>query len=115
MSSGWISKIARARIYARDSYVCCYCGIQTQPYSKDMWKNNPLIVATLDHILSRHEIAKGCENDAEFSKAIKDASNLVCVCNGCNSSKKHTPLDIWCAIKGFDYNAIMAEIKRRIA
>ena len=111
MSNAWISKKARYAIYARDNYECCYCGKRCFTgkgvYIKDL--------ATLDHIVARVEIAKGCETDKEFNAACRDAKNLVCVCMACNASKQETPLNIWCAIKGFDYNAIMAEIKRRIA
>ena len=115
MASGWISKKIRANIYARDSYICCYCGIQTLPYSSEMQKSNALLIATLDHIVSRHEIAKQCDNDAGYSAAIKNPENLVCVCNGCNSSKKHTDLEVWCETKGYDYTMICREIARRVS
>jgi hypothetical protein len=115
MASGWIGKAARSAIAARDEMVCCYCGKTCIAYTKEDWKNRPLDVYTLDHIVSQWEIAQTCESDAEFRRERKNPRNLVLVCNGCNSSKKHTPLYIWTATKGLDYGAILARIADRIA
>lgn len=114
MASGWISKKQRKLIAERDNLVCCYCGKQCIPYTKEDWKLRPLDVYTLDHIVSQWEIAQTCESDAHFRHARRDPRNLVTVCNGCNSSKKHTELYIWINRKGFDYGKIIAEIGRRI-
>jgi len=112
MAAGWIAKSIRAKIESRDNMTCCYCGKVCTSY-KD--RSNETDYATLDHIVSRWEIAQTCESDAEFQHKIKDPTTLVVVCNGCNSSKKHTPLYIWCNKKGYNHTAIIAEIARRIA
>lgn len=115
MASGWINRKLRKLIAInRDSLVCCYCEKQCIEYTKEDWKNRPLDVYTLDHIVSQWEIAQTCESDAEFKRKIRDPKNLVCVCNGCNSSKKSTPLYIWAAVKGFDYGMILERIATRV-
>lgn len=114
MASGWINKKTRKLIAQRDNMVCCYCGKTCIAYSKEDWKNRPLDVYTLDHIVSQWAIAQTCESDIEFRKAIRDPKNLVTVCNGCNSSKKHTELYIWATVKGFDYGAILGRIAQQI-
>lgn len=117
MASGWISKAARYFIYQRDNNTCCYCGkvcVHSNGNAQTMRLNNQDF-ATLDHIVSRHEIAVKCIDEAEYRKEVRNPKNLVTVCNGCNASKRHSPLNIWCEIKGFDYVAIMAEIARRVA
>lgn len=117
MASGWISKATRKAIYARDNMVCCYCGKTCEAYSKESWKDSirSKDIATLDHIVSQWAIAQTCESDAHFRKEIRAAHNLVTVCNGCNSSKKHTELYIWCATKGLDYARILHTIAERIS
>lgn len=110
----FISKKARRDIYDRDNMICCYCDKLCLPYSVDNWKNSPLDVATLDHIVSQWEIAQASESDAEFRREIANPARIVVVCNGCNSSKKHTPLYIWCSKKGFDYNVIISRIADRV-
>lgn len=114
MASGWISTNTRKKIYQRDNMVCCYCGKQCLAYSKESWKNSPLDVVTLDHIVSQWAIAQVSESDAEFRRNRQDPKNLVAVCNGCNSSKKHTELYIWAVNKGFDYGIILERIAHRI-
>lgn len=114
MPSGWIGPKQRKAIYVRDNDICCYCGKQGKRYTKEVWKQTPLDVITLDHIVPQWEIAQTCESDAHFRREIKNPQNLVTVCNGCNSSKKHTPLYIWCATKGYDYAVILERIADRI-
>ncbi len=111
MSSKWSGKKLRNDIEQRDQMICCYCGKLTCKYADRV---NNTDYATLDHVVSQWEIAQTCESDAEFRHEIKNPHNLVLVCNGCNSSKQHTPLYIWCDRKGFDYASILAEIARRI-
>lgn len=111
MAAGWISKNKRNAIYTRDNNTCCYCGKHCNHYAGSM--DNDTI--TLDHIVSQKELAAASTDDAHFAKLRRDAKNIVVVCNGCNSSKKHTPLYVWCAQTGKDYGIILAEIARRIA
>lgn len=111
MAAGWISTSKRNKIYARDNATCCYCGKSCQRYNGTM----DLDTMTLDHIVSQKELAAASTDDADFSRKQKDARNLVVVCNGCNSSKKHTPLYVWCVQTNKDYAIIIAEIARRIA
>lgn len=114
MASGWISKKIRKLItQERDQMICCYCEKTCIAYSKESWKDRPLDVATIDHIVSQWEIAQACESDAEFRKERRNPRNLVTVCNGCNSSKKHTSLFVWAHRKGFDYSAIIGRIAIR--
>lgn len=77
-------------------------------------KANHLRIATLDHIVPQWEIAQTCESDAQFRREIKNPKNLVVVCNGCNSRKKHYPLYVFAQRMGFDYGAILARIAERI-
>lgn len=114
MASGWISKTTRLLIAKRDNMVCCYCGKTCIAYSKENCKNSPLDIYTLDHIVSQWAIAQTCESDAEFRRERRNPKNLVVVCNGCNSSKKHTELYIWALRKGYDYGVILARIAYRI-
>jgi 5-methylcytosine-specific restriction endonuclease McrA len=121
MASGWISKGQRKEIYHRDNLECCYCGkkcIIASGMSKEEQKQFQLDshdrLATLDHVISRWEIAQSCESDAEFRREIKNPKNLVTVCGACNSSKKHTPLYIWVSKKRLDYGTIVARIAERI-
>ena len=110
MAAGWISKAARKAIYARDNYTCCYCGKKCNHYNGSM--DNDTI--TLDHIVSQKELAAASTDDADFARRRKDAKNIVVVCNGCNASKKHTALYVWCVQTGKDYAAIIARIAIRI-
>lgn len=114
MSSNWMPRKLRNELYARDEMVCCYCGKTCLPYSKEIWKQNPHDVATLDHIISQWHIAQVSESDVDFTRKQKDPRNIVVVCNGCNSSKKKTDLYIWCNTKGLDYGLIVKRIASRI-
>lgn len=122
MSSNWISKSERKRIIARDNCTCCYCnqkcvlasGMSQDEQIKFMRENHQMI-ATLDHIISQYEIAQACESDAQFRREIKNPRNLVTVCNGCNSRKKHYSLYIFAQRMGFDYAGILERIAQRIA
>jgi 5-methylcytosine-specific restriction endonuclease McrA len=123
MASGWIGKGTRRDIYRRDAHICCYCGKTCMPATiKGMsraeqsqhMRDHYADIITLDHIVPQWEIAQTCESDAEFRRKVKDPANLVSVCNGCNSSKKHTPLYIWAVNKGFDYAVILERIAERI-
>lgn len=110
MASKWLSKALRASIESRDNMICCYCGILCCKYNDRV---NNTDYATLDHIVPRYELAMaGCEN---YTSLVKDPSTLVLVCNACNSSKKHTPLFVWCKNTGKDYARIITEIARRIS
>jgi len=113
MPSGWISPKQRKNLYDRDADTCCYCGKVGKRYTKEVWKQNPLDVITLDHIIPQHELAQEYPDIKDFRKAIKNPHNLVTVCNGCNSSKKHTPLFLWCETKGIDYKVIQQRIAYR--
>lgn len=112
MAAGWVAKSIRAAIEARDNMTCCYCGIQCVKYAD---RENNTHYATLDHIVPRWEIAQTCDSDVEYRAMIVDPSTLVVVCNGCNSSKKHTPLYVWVQKKQYNYAAILSEISRRVS
>jgi len=120
MPSKWIGRKTRLAIYARDNMECCYCGKTCVRYTRHDWKHNTYDVITLDHIVSQWEIAQSCESDAEFSRERKNPKNLVAVCNGCNSHKKHTPLFVWVTERynvgaiPFDYATILERIASRI-
>lgn len=115
MSSNWITKKLRNKIYNRDNFICCYCGKECVPASKkgmtraeqvEYMRNNQADIATLDHIVPRGMLKEYEINDPAF---------LVCACNACNSSKKHVSLEEWVMRKGFDIVRIIAEINTRIA
>src|SRR5690349_6216492 len=108
MAAGWISKVIRAALYARDNNTCCYCGkvCKIGGSGSDY--------ATLDHIVSQESLFKAAKSYAEFILARKDVRNLVVACMGCNSSKQETDLYVWCIKTGKDYYGIIAEIARRV-
>ncbi len=124
MPSGWINKkgftrngqyiAGRIDIYARDNYTCCYCGKHCDQGAFRSGMGSFLDRATLDHIVSQYELAKSAESDAEFRRMRRDPKNLVVVCNGCNSSKRHMELYPWAMSKGLDYGKILVEIGIRI-
>jgi len=118
MSNSWIGKLTRKALYGRDALTCCYCGIQCITGIADsrmLTKVQKKTVATLDHIVPQKELAAAATDDADFYHARKDPKNLVCVCMGCNSSKQHTPLYVWCKKTRRNYAVILAEISRRIS
>lgn len=94
--SGFIRDSLRHAIYLRDDYTCAYCGFQ-DPYriggtwyepregGKEIAGLGPAvrIGVTVDHVLA---CALGGSNKA---------SNLVTVCGGCNSAKKHLTTTEW--------------------
>lgn len=119
MSSNWIKRSTRQRIYERDNHTCVYCE-QTVLLASGMSREDQIAfmrdnkdrIATLDHIISQYELSLTANN---LKKAIKNPCNLVTACNACNSSKKHTRLDIWCRQKNLDYNVIVNRIQERLA
>lgn len=111
MASGWISTKTRKALYIRDNMTCCYCGKKCNPYNGNM--DNDTV--TLDHIVSQKELAASSVDDADFAAKQKNPKNIVVVCNGCNSSKKHSPLYVWCAKNDKDYAAIITRIAERIS
>jgi 5-methylcytosine-specific restriction endonuclease McrA len=111
MASKWLSKALRTKIELRDNMTCCYCGILCCKYSERV---NNTDYATLDHIVSRYELALTACNDSDYASKVKDPATLVVVCNACNSSKKHTPLYVWCMQTDKNYARIIAEISKRI-
>lgn len=119
MSNSWIGKIARKFIYDRDELICCYCG-KTCITGIDAEAINALSredkrnIATLDHIVPQKELKNVSDSITEFHHRQRDPKNLVVVCVGCNSSKQHTPLYVWCAKTSRNYGEILAEIARRI-
>lgn len=116
MSSNWIKRSTRKAIYQRDNHTCVYCeqtvliaaGMSREEQIRFMRENADKI-ATLDHVISQWTLAQ----TAEYS--IKDPRNLVTTCNACNSSKKNTPLDVWCNQRGFNVQAIQERIAQRLA
>jgi 5-methylcytosine-specific restriction endonuclease McrA len=112
--ASWISKNKRLAIYKRDNSVCCYCGKQCV-IGNTRTHATPANLATLDHIVPQKELAAAATDDKDFSAKRRDARNLVVVCMGCNSSKYHTPLYVWCSQTGKDYATIIIEIGNRIA
>jgi len=110
MASNWISKTSRTAIYTRDNMTCCYCGKKCNHYNGAM----DLDTVTLDHIVSQKELAAASTDDGDFNSKRRNPANIVVVCNGCNSSKKHTALYVWCVQTNKDYAVIIGEIARRI-
>lgn len=113
MASGWICKNARKALYVRDNSICCYCG-KTCVQGDTRKMTNAQDAATLDHIVPQVQLAASSTNDAHFAQLRRDPKNLVVVCMGCNSSKKHTELYVWCKQTNKNYPRILAEIARRI-
>lgn len=111
--ASWISKNTRNKIYARDNQVCCYCGKHCD-IGDTRTHTNPTTLATLDHIVPQKELAAASTDDKDFAAKRRDSKNLVVVCMGCNSSKQHTTLFVWCKQTGKDYAAILIEIGTRI-
>jgi 5-methylcytosine-specific restriction endonuclease McrA len=111
--ASWISKNKRLAIYKRDNQVCCYCGKHCD-IGDTRTHANPTQLASLDHIVPQKELAAAATDDKDFSAKRRDAKNLVVVCMGCNSSKCHTPLYVWCSQTGKDYAAIITRIAERI-
>lgn len=112
MASGWISKLARLAIYKRDNYTCAYCNGTCCHYND---RTDNYSYATLDHVVSRITLATLVSSIKEFKAALKDAKNLITVCNKCNASKNDTDLETWCNATNRNYSEIKAEIERRIA
>jgi len=115
MASKWIGRKARQELCERDNYICCYCGEETYSYTPELYAINPRSMATLDHIIPQVELARRAKNDKEFNLLKRDPNNLVCVCNGCNSSKQDTDLEEWCEKTGRDFTRICEEIKNRVS
>jgi 5-methylcytosine-specific restriction endonuclease McrA len=111
MASKWLTKKNRTRVLKRDSFICCYCLKECENYTD---RTNDLDYATLDHIIPRDILFKLASTLVEYNKMVRDINNLVCVCNACNSSKKHEELEAWCNRKGIDYNAVCNRIAARI-
>lgn len=117
MSNGWITKGARQRIYQRDNLICCYCkksvvsGISNQ---SQLTREEKYAVATLDHIVPQKDLAMASHDDRHFFELRRDPKNLVVVCQGCNSSKQHMSLFVWCEKTHKNYGLILKEIARRI-
>jgi 5-methylcytosine-specific restriction endonuclease McrA len=70
--SKWIRPAKRRRIYERDGWQCCYCGVNME--------HEVASKRTLDHIIPRAHGGSNHEN------------NLVTACITCNSSRKDAPL-----------------------
>lgn len=118
MPNGWINKNVRQQLYVRDECTCCYCGKKCSTGVRDsrgLSISEKKSMATLDHIVPQKELAESSANDKEFFSKRRDPKNIVVVCMGCNSSKNHTPLYIWCARTNRDYIKIEAEIIRRVS
>lgn len=71
-SGCWIRKEKRAAIYERDGWECVYCGRGPRDPRR---MNQAAVILSLDHLIPRSE---GGSNDA---------TNLVCACHSCNSSR----------------------------
>jgi len=95
-----ITQAERDASYARDNYICAYCGIRVTPGLHTGHHD----AATLDHIVTRH--AGGADV----------VTNLVTACASCNSSRGKTPLQRWyrkLAAQGIDISAVRARVARR--
>lgn len=112
--ASWISRKKRMKIYDRDAYTCIYCGKQCKQ-GDTRFDSNPGAMATLDHIVSQKELAAASTDDKDFSSKRRDAKNLVVACMSCNSTKRHTPLYVFCQQQNLNYATILAEISRRIS
>ena len=123
MASGWISKKARYAIYIRDKWQCCYCLKTCMPGSIDgytleqqhnymrTWQAD---IATLDHIVPRHELKKVYHVIHLYKHELYNPRNLVTICNGCNASRKRESLYVWSVARGYNYYAIIQRIAERI-
>lgn len=112
--ASWISKAMRIKIYKRDQMTCAYCN-QDCIICDTRNALNPMIAATLDHIVPQKVLAASATDDKHLSELRRDPKNLVVVCMSCNSSKCHTELYTWCMQTGKNYAIIIAEISRRIS
>jgi 5-methylcytosine-specific restriction endonuclease McrA len=79
-SSAWITKQRRLALYIRDAFKCAYC-------TKDL-RQEKASDLTLDHLLSKSEIA-GLDEETRIAFGSPHAShNLVLACRSCNSSRQ---------------------------
>jgi 5-methylcytosine-specific restriction endonuclease McrA len=114
MASGWIKAKDRKAALERANYTCKYCKKVCKPATQKgfsraeqaQWmKMFYADFATLDHLIPR----------SVRPDLMLNEHNLHVACNACNSSKKATDLETWCARKGFDSAAIRAEIDSDLA
>lgn len=119
MASNWLPRKLRKAIYNRDAMRCAYCGKECKPATIagmtraeqiEHMRAHYADIVTIDHIVSRYELSQSCGDTNEYQTKITDPSSLITVCNGCNSSKRHTTLPLWAEKKGFNYQAIIARI-----
>lgn len=93
-TSNWIRKEKRAKIYARDSHTCLYCG--------DSVHDTAGLVLTLDHVVPKELGGTNVH------------TNLVTACHSCNSSKRATPLKQFLMAlqdRGVDVSAVAKNIR----
>lgn len=116
MANSWIGKGARDELYKRDGMICCYCSKRCiKADSRNVDTSLRKDCASLDHIVPQKDLAASATDDHHFGMLRRDPKNLVLVCVGCNSSKQHKSLYVWCKQTQRDYATIIAEIARRIA
>ena len=70
LSSSFVPKHIRTRIYMRDNFTCQYCKVRIED-----WRE-----LSLDHVIPRSQDGKN------------HSSNLVCSCRNCNGKKGDIPL-----------------------
>jgi 5-methylcytosine-specific restriction endonuclease McrA len=116
MASGWISKRVRMAIYRRDNDTCCYCGahviVPTKEQARDgrWYKDNQYRLATLDHVVSRSELASVAVDAKHFGQLKRDPKNLVTACGHCNGYKQHKTVYQFCHMFGYEYSAVLVRI-----
>lgn len=72
----WITPEKRLAIYIRDEFTCGYCG-------RNLKGADPSEI-TLDHLVPRNpKVAHGNGGN--------EATNLICACRSCNSSRQDRP------------------------
>lgn len=80
-------------IKARDGHRCVHCTATAESSGAHL---------QLDHLVPRSLGGLDVE------------SNLVTACRPCNSSRKASPLAVWCRSIGVDARAIRAQTRRRL-
>jgi hypothetical protein len=85
-----ISGAVQQKVWVADGFKCMYCGAKMG--------NSQL---TIDHFES---LEQGGKNDT---------SNYISACRRCNKEKGSEDTRVFCALRGYDYNALAEHMKTR--